>query len=431
MNLIPTTARWKIVWLLVLISAARSMDAVNFSVAAVKLVPEFGMTEHQLGILYSAYLLGYGLFHLPGGYLADVIGPRKLLGAALVWWSALTGLTAVAPQIPGLALLGPFGAFLVIRFAIGMAEGACYPGSTRMVTSWMTSSERGAASGMMMGGLGVGYAITPPIVSTLMFYYDWRLAFYAFSAMGLVLAYRWYTYATDEPEQSTRVSESELQEIRASSPRIDSKEQPTVPWGTLFRSGNAWLLAAASLCTGYGIFMYQAWFYWYLVNERGFSELNSGFFASGPFIAVAILSPVGGRISDYLVGRMGRAKGRRTAAIFGLVLSAVCSGIGAQSDQPYLAILLLSLADGLLYMAGASAIATVIDIGGPYPGVTFGFSNLSTVAGGVIASTATPMLAEQYGWEGAILAIAGITLVAVLLWLKIDADKPIFGSAAG
>jgi len=419
------STRWKIVWLLVLISVVRSMDAVNFSVAAKQIMPEYGLTEVQIGLLYSIYLLGYAAFHLPGGLLADVLGPRKLLGAALVWWSVFTGLTAIAPQLPGLSMLGPFTAFLVVRFFIGLAEGACYPGSTRMLASWMAPDERASAGGLVLSGMGIGYAITPPIVAFLMVQYGWRVAFYGFAMIGVGLAFGWYTYTTDTPEEHPHVGAEELQRIRNQNPRLVSAEDTLVPWRSLLTNANVWWLGAAGFCLGYGVFLYQAWFYLYLVNVRGFSQLGGGVFATGPFIAVALLSPLGGKLSDALVRGYGRTHGRRVGAIFGLVLSAVCTGIGAGVEQPYVAIVLLSLGDGFLYMSAASAFATIIDIGGAYTGVTYGLANLMTILGGVLAPTLTPLLANRFGWDGAIYAMMFLTLVGAVIWLKIDAGKPL------
>ncbi len=419
------STRWKIVWLLVLISVVRSMDAVNFSVAAKQIMPEYGLTEVQIGLLYSIYLLGYAAFHLPGGLLADVLGPRKLLGAALVWWSVFTGLTAVAPQLPGLSMLGPFAAFLVVRFFIGLAEGACYPGTTRMLASWMAPDERASAGGLVLSGMGIGYAITPPIVAFLMVQYGWRVAFFGFALIGVGLAVRWYTYTTDTPEAHPHVSSEELQRIRSQNPRLVGAENTAVPWRSLLTNANVWWLGAAGFCLGYGAFLYQAWFYLYLVNVRGFSQLGGGVFATGPFIAVALLSPLGGKLSDALVRGYGRTKGRRFGAILGLVLSAVCTGIGAGVEHPYVAIVLLSLGDGFLYMSAASGFATIIDIGGPHTGVTYGFANLMTILGGVLAPTLTPILANRFGWDGAIYAMVFLTLVGAVIWLKIDAGKPL------
>src|SRR5437870_11756192 len=95
------STRWKIVWFLTLISLVRSMDAVNFSVAAKQIMPEYGLTEVQMGVLYTAFTSGYGLFHIPGGWLGDVVGPRLTLTVAILWWSIFTGLTAMAGELPG------------------------------------------------------------------------------------------------------------------------------------------------------------------------------------------------------------------------------------------------------------------------------------------------------------------------------------------
>jgi len=249
------STRWKIVWLLTLISLVRSMDGVNFSVAAKQIMPEYGLTNVQMGFLYSMYTLGYALFHLPGGVLADVIGPRRLLGVALLWWSVFTGLTALAPQLPGLSLLGPLSAFLIVRFLIGLGEGACYPGSSRMIASWVAPDERASAGGVGISGLGIGYAITPPVVAFLMVHYGWRVAFYAFAFIGIVLAAGWYAYATDAPEEHPRISVEELRRIRGNNPAPLGTARASIPWRALLTNQSVWLLGGAGFCLGYGIFI--------------------------------------------------------------------------------------------------------------------------------------------------------------------------------
>jgi ACS family glucarate transporter-like MFS transporter len=420
-----SSTRWKIVWFLTLISLVRSMDAVNFSVAAKQIMPEYGLSNVQMGFLYTMYTLGYALFHLPGGLLADRVGPRMLLGAALLWWSIFTGLTAVAPQLPGLSLLGPLYAFLVVRFLIGLAEGACYPGSSRMIASWVAPDERASAGGLVISGLGMGYAITPPIVAFIMVHYGWRVAFYAFALLGILLALWWYSYATDVPERHPRMSPEELKRIRGDNWSPSSATKALTPWRAIFTNRSVWLLGGAGFCLGYGVFIYQAWFYLYLVNVRGFSEISGGLFTSGPFLAAAIFSPFGGLFSDAMVRRYGSTVGRRIGAILGFLLSAVCIGIGAKAENPYLAVLFLSFGDGFLYFAGASGIAAIIDIAGSHSGVTYGFSVTMTQIGGVVAPTLTPILADRFGWEVAIYAMALLAVIGSLFWLKVDANEKI------
>src|SRR5262249_49374256 len=156
--------------------------------------------------LYTMYMLGYMLFHIPGGLLADTLGPRRVVGAALLWWSIFTGLTALAPSVPGLSVWGAFYAFMVVRFLIGLAEGACYPSTSRMISNWMTVDERSSAAGVALSGTGIGYALAPPVVAFLMVRYGWHLPFFVFSGVGVLLAAWWYWYASDDPRAHRSVT---------------------------------------------------------------------------------------------------------------------------------------------------------------------------------------------------------------------------------
>jgi ACS family glucarate transporter-like MFS transporter len=144
--------RWQILSLLTFVSLVRSIDALNFSVAAKQIMPEYGLTDVQMGVLYTAFTVGYGLFHLPGGWLADVVGPRLILTVAILWWSIFTGLTALAGELPLVGqLLTPFWAFFLVRFLVGVGEGAAYPTTSKcacisepkpMILIWRCSSSR-------------------------------------------------------------------------------------------------------------------------------------------------------------------------------------------------------------------------------------------------------------------------------------------------
>jgi MFS transporter, ACS family, glucarate transporter len=398
------------------------MDAVNFSVAAKQIMPEYGLSYVRIGILYTAYMVGYGAFFIPGGFLADTIGARTVVGGALLWWSVFTGLTAAAPNLPGLEVLGPFYAFMVVRFLIGMAEGACYPATSRMISNWMTVDERGSAFGLALSGAGIGYAIAPPVVAFLMVKYGWRLPFYAFAGAGIALAVWWYFYATDDPQAHRSIKAEELELIKAGGARPAATER-AIPWRAILLDRNVLLLGATGFCFGYGIFTYQSWFYLYLVNVRGFGQVSGGFFSTGPFLSIAALSVGGGIFSDAMVRRYGRTSGRRVGAILGFLLSASCIAVGAGASNDYLAVVLLSLGNGLLYFAASSNSSAIIDIAGPFAGVTFGYAATMLQCGGMIAPTLTPLLANRFGWSFAIYMLAALAIVASLLWLAIRAGE--------
>lgn len=352
-------------------------------------------------VLYTAFTVGYGLFHLPGGWLADVVGPRLILALAILWWSVFTGLTALAGELSfvGQSLI-PFWAFFLIRFLVGVGEGAAYPTPSKTVANWMAAGERGLASGLIWSGAGLGYVLAPPLVAWGMVHYGWRLTFYALAVLGILLAGLWYRAVRDRPEEHPRVSQKELETLYRGRPTAQEDHAPRhPPWRTLLSDRNILLLSVGMFCLGYVAYIYQSWFYLYLLNVRGFSVVTGGFFAAGPFLAVTVLSPIGGFVSDALTRRYGPKRGRRGAATTGLFGSALFMYLGAQATDPYLAVILLSLGDGLAYSVIGPLWSTIMDIAGKYTGAVYGVVGMCANIGGMVAPTLTPLLAAYYGWE--------------------------------
>jgi ACS family glucarate transporter-like MFS transporter len=291
----------------------------------------------------------------------------------------------------------------------------------------MAPNDRARASGLVLAGIGVGSVLAPPVVSWIMLHYGWRPAFYVFSAVGVIMAILWYSFATDRPEQHPRVSPQELRRIRGAD--ATQHIHQSTPWRIILSQANIWLLMLANFGFGYGVYIFQAWFYLYLVNVRGFSIMQGGFLTTGPFIAVTIMGPLGGVCSDLLVKRFGVTLGRRTTAIIGLALAAVCLYVGARTPNPYVAVIMLSLGDGFLYFAGASGVGAVIDIAGPHSGTVYGITVTATQIGGVVAPTLTPIIADRFGWEAALQFAGFLALFSAFVWLFVDAAKKIVAGA--
>ncbi|WP_455371435.1 MFS transporter, partial [Petrachloros mirabilis] len=109
-----TPVRWLILLLLFLTSVVTYIDRVNISVAARHMMPAFGLTDQQMGLIFSAFVVGYALFQIPGGWLADRWGARAVLTGALFWWSLCTALTAIAATSLLADLLGIIGGVSVL-----------------------------------------------------------------------------------------------------------------------------------------------------------------------------------------------------------------------------------------------------------------------------------------------------------------------------
>ena len=205
----PTRVRWRILFLLLLISIVTYIDRVNISVTARHMMPSLGLTDIQMGWIFSAFVLGYALFQVPGGWMGDRWGPRRVLTFAVIWWSIFTAFTAIAPTLPLANLIGIMGSLMVVRFLIGIGEAAALPNFNRAVANWHPPRERGLSIGITIGGIGVGSALTPPVTAWIMVNYGWQTAFYAAGLLGLAIALLWYWYARDFPRQHPHVNEAE------------------------------------------------------------------------------------------------------------------------------------------------------------------------------------------------------------------------------
>src|SRR5436309_10150373 len=76
------------------LSVTSYFDRTIMSIAGPRILTEYQLTETQLGTIYSAFLCSYALLMIPGGHLADRIGPRLSLTLMAVGSGLFTALTA-------------------------------------------------------------------------------------------------------------------------------------------------------------------------------------------------------------------------------------------------------------------------------------------------------------------------------------------------
>ena len=414
----PTSrVRWFLVFWLFVLSAVAYLDRVNLSIAGAKLTEEFAISNVQLGFVFSAFLLGYALFQTPAGWLADRFGPRRVLTAGVVWWGVFSALTAgISHRIANVVM-----ALLALRFLLGAGEAIIYPASNQFVARWIPRQERGKANGFIFAGVGIGAGVTPPFISYFMLHYGWRSSFLVSALIGLAVGAVWFLAARDTPEEHPSVSAEELASIQKGI--VDAKNPDSgglLPWRRILSSRNVWILSLAYFCFGYVAWVFFSWFYLYLARVRGLNLKASALYATLPFLAMAVCSPLGGAISDALTKKYGPRLGRSSVAVLGFVLTAIFIVLGSATQDTRVASFVLAGGAGSLYLSQSAFWAVSADLGGKSSGSLSGFMNMANQIGGMITVSFTPFLADRFGWSAGFDVAAAAACVGAIAWLFVD-----------
>jgi MFS family permease len=86
----PSRTRYWVIVFAVTLAVITYVDRVCISKAAPLIQQDLGLTKQQMGYAFAAFGWAYALFEIPGGWLGDVIGPRKVLMRVVVMWSIFT-----------------------------------------------------------------------------------------------------------------------------------------------------------------------------------------------------------------------------------------------------------------------------------------------------------------------------------------------------
>lgn len=400
------------------------LDRLNFSIAGHFIETEFSLSLKTMGWVLSSFLFGYSLTQIPGGYLADRFGPRKVLIVAVSWWSVLTAATAIAPRLPITGWLGVAYSFAFIRFLIGIGEAPSSPSYTRVVANWMGHKRRGLGSSFNLFGIGLGGALTPVLITFIMQHWGWRSAFCICGLLGIIVAMVWHFFSADRPEQHPRVNRAEIEFIgRGRTYESSLAENIRVPWVRIVTNRSVIALVLGYFCQGFPIYFFHTWLFIYLIKVRGFSLTQGGFYGATPYLAIAIASPLGGLFSDFAVRALGKPWGQRIAVWLGMFSSAALMWGGAHASNKVTAILLLSAAAGCNMFASVTFWAACIDLGQQYSGSVAGLMNTFGNLAGAFSPIVTAYVASKFGWTSALTLAATVTAGSGLCWSLVDPTK--------
>lgn len=434
-----TNARYWIVVMLFIVTSFNYGDRATLSIAGSEMAKDIGLDPVGMGYVFSAFSWAYVIGQIPGGWLLDRFGSKRVYFWSIFIWSMFTLLQGFVDIFSGFGIIV---ALFTLRFLVGLAEAPSFPGNSRIVAAWFPAQERGTAVSIFNSAQYFATVIFAPIMGWLTHEVGWsRLLLYGRSGD----CHQLYLVESHPRAKSTSgVNKKELEYIAAGGALINMDQQNTkvkvpfsVKWGQIKQLLGSRMMIGVYIgqyCINALTYFFITWFPVYLVQARGMSILKAGFVASVPAVCGFIGGVLGGIISDWLMRRTGSLNiARKTPIVMGMLLSMVmvfCNYVNVEwMIIGFMALAFFGKGIGALGWAVMADTAPK-EISGLSGGLFNMFGNIS----GIVTPIAIGYIVGTTGsFNGALIYVGVHALIAVLSYLVLVGDikrielKPVAG----
>lgn len=273
------------------------LDRMIMGVALPYIGEEFGLNNEQRGLIMSAFFLGYALFQIPGGMMADRFGPRKVMSYAITWWSLFTSLTGMIFSLP---------LMLVVRCVFGVGEAGFPAASWKTIATYFPSRQRATATAIQSSVNALGPAIATVAAATILKMFGWRAVFIGLGIPGVLIAMVMYMYIRNNPKDHPGMTAAELAELEAD-PGVSAAQvtgsAKKITFSDLLKMPILWQMVAIWFCFDITYWGFVSWLPSYLLKGRGFTLDQLAGYGSLPFFVGTVGLILGGIYSDKLKAR--------------------------------------------------------------------------------------------------------------------------------
>jgi len=400
----------------------------GITVASYQMMPQLHLTQEQIGWLLWWMLLGYTALQFPGGVIGQRVGARRMLVIiSLLAFAATLGTPLLPLLLTGGAL---FAALLATQLLLGASQGPVFPVSAGVFETWFPARQWPLVQGLQSMGLQLGAALTAPLIASLMSSFGWQRALAWSSLPVLALIAGWAWYGRDTPAEHPSITKAELAEL---GPQVTERVDQAISWQRvweLMRNRDVLALTASYICMNYVFYLLANWSFLYLVQERHFTVLESGWLASTPPLAAAIGAGVGGHLASVLGERYGVRTGLRIIPLVSLPAAGVLQFAAVDATNPYLAVVALALCFAAVELNEGPYWAAIMHVGRSDAMAAGGLLNTGGNLGGLICTPIVAYLSGHQAWTPAFLIGMGFAAVSAALWLIVDPTRTAIPAAA-
>ncbi|MEB3767739.1 MFS transporter [Acinetobacter sp. MD2] len=425
-------ARFYIVAMLFLVTAFNYGDRATLAMVAPSMSHDLGLDMVGMGYIFSAFSWAYVIGQIPGGWLLDRFGSKKVYFWSIFIWSFFTLLQGFVHIFHDVSMI--VVALFMLRFLVGLAESPSFPGNSRIVSTWFPAQERGTASAIFNSAQYFATVIFAPFMGWLIHQIHWQSVFWVMGSLGIGVAFIWLKVIY-VPREHPKANQAEIDYIAAGGALVDidqqvatqvSAKQPvkkSIQWGDIrFLLSQRMIMGAflAQYCINALTYFFITWFPVYLVQERHMTILKAGFVAAIPAICGFLGGIIGGVVSDFIIRKTNSVTlGRKIPIIFGMLLSTsmvICNYVGSD----VLVIVFMSLAF-LGKGIGALGWAVMSDMAPKeMSGLSGGLFNMFGNISGIVTPIAIGyILATTKSFNGALIYVAIHAVLAIFSYLFI------------
>lgn len=374
------------------------------------LVKEFDTSYTALGFLLTAFALATSLAATPIGFVVDRLGGRRVL----IW-----GLALQAVATGAVAFTSSYWALVALFAVAGLAFSVYHPADYAIIASAVDKSRLGRAFSLHAVTGNLGSAAAPLVMVGLAALWDWRAAFLAIGAVGLVLAGILWTQGEVLADDAERRHKSDHRETESG--EAPAKQPESV------RAGLMLLLSTpVMLC-----------FLFYVISHIGLGGLRV--FAVSALVALydTPLAVANGALTGYLIGSAfgilaggviaDRFGPRMTTAAIGLVVSAGLIVVIATVSMPMVLIIAVLSASGFMrstVQATRDLIVLSVTPKGS-TGKVFAFVYNGTMIGAAIMPLVFGWMMDSGRPQGVFWLTAGFMMVALVTFFGVRRAAPL------
>ncbi|MFB3827930.1 MAG: MFS transporter [Bryobacteraceae bacterium] len=401
--------RWRVMAALFLLSFVTIVDRVCISAAKNDMAADLRIPDLTFGVVFGAFALGYAVFMLPSGWLADRWGPRKFLAATVACWSLFTLQTGLVSAVAVL---------VAVRFLFGAAEAGAYPTAARAIYGWLPARERGLALGLLNTGSRLGAAVGLTLMSVSVAVFGWRASFVGLGVIGFAWAWWWFRWFRDDPREKPGITEAELRLIGSG-----GNARPVAAGESRWRDLvclDSLLLLIQYFASNFTFFVCFSWLLPYLRTRFALGPQEAGAWASVPLYCGALATWTSGMAVDALYRRGNRRLSRRLPAMCGFALAALMLLIAPHVTSVGAFVACFGITTFGVDFTLSPSWSVSSDLGGRRTGTLSAAMNTFGSIGSFASSVAFPAL---LAWTGSIqthfFLAAALDLAAVFCWWRI------------